>query len=253
VTHNMLKALLAVFMVAVAIPNVSTAQAAPKQSLKTALHLEDYTTLKYQDEDGTPIPESTFMKIMSTGRSFSIYKDREISVATLSINPMKTDDQKQSSADQSNAGLKVQVGKKIPKALRDKLVGSSGDIATSAGRPILVSFFFHDCIPCIQEVPALNYFAKNNRNFAVLAVTFEAEKEANSFASKYDFKWPIAANSEDLIALLGVKTYPTLILLSANGTLLGARVGDLRSASKGGNSIKILENWVQASMRPKHN
>lgn len=252
-SHNMLKTLLVVFLLATTLPGVCVAQPTPKQSLKAALHLEDYKVLKYQGENGTQISESEFKALISAGRSFSISKDNDKSVATLSIGPENAAPPKKLGPGQSNAQLTVPIGAQVPKALRDKLVGASGDIGSFTGHPLLVSFFFHDCIPCIQEVPALNSFAERNSSVAVLAVTFEPKKQASAFASRYNFKWPIAANSGNLIGKLGVKAYPTLMLISANGTLLGARTGDLRSTSKAGNSTHILQEWVQALMQPKHN
>jgi len=253
VPQNVLKSVLVALLAISVMPVASHAQSAPQQTLKSALHLDSYKTLRYQDKDGVKITASRFMELVSKGRSFSIDKNEASSVATLSINATTPAPPKKLKAGQSNTRLSVAAGKAVPPMILGGLIKASGSSNQFAGRPILLSFFFHDCIPCIQEIETLNKFSAGSKRVAVLAVTFESKKQAAEFSSKYGFTWPIAADSQKLIDQLGVKAYPTLVLLSADGVLLGARTGDLRSTSSAESPLVALEDWTQALLQKKHN
>lgn len=253
VSHNIIKTFIVALLAVSATHPVSFAQAAPQQSLKSALHLDSYKTLKYRDKNGAKITASEFMKLVSGGQSFSIDKNEATSVATLSINAAKPTPPKKLNPGQSNATLSVGVGEALPPTLLASLIDASGHGDQLAGHPILLSFFFHDCIPCIQEVDTLNKFQKSSKRVGVLAVTFEPKEQAAKFSSKYGFEWPIAANSQKLIDQLGVKAYPTLVLISSDGVLLGARTGDLRSTSSATSPLAALGDWTEALLQKKHN
>lgn len=245
----MFKALLLAFLAVAVLPRVCLAQSTPEDSLKSALHLEDYKTLTYRGKDGRTISASQFMSLISAGQSFSIEKDKVKSIASLSVNPEISVSTKEPASGQSNATLSVAAGHAVPPTLLAGLFAASGNRDQFTGHPVLLSFFFHDCLPCIQEVDTLNKFHESTKAVSVLAVTFEPKEQAAKFTSKYGFGWPVAANSQDFINQLGVKAYPTLVLLSANGTLLAARAGDLRSASNGINPLSTLQGWVRASLQ----
>ena len=247
--HKLFKALLVTSLSIAALPSVCHAQSAPGNSLKSALHLEDYKTLTYHGKDGKEISASQFMSLISAGESFSIAKDREKSIASLSIDPKAPVSTKALKPDLSIPTLKFAVGQTVPPALMASLFTASGNREQFAGRPVLLSFFFHDCLPCIQEVDTLNKFRTSTKAISVLAVTFEPSDQAAKFTSKYGYGWPVAADSQDFIDQLGVTTYPTLVLLAANGTLLAARTGDLRSSSTDMNPLRALQSWVRTSMR----
>ena len=231
------------------LPKVCLAQASPENSLKSGLHLENYKTLTYHAQDGRTISASQFMSLVSAGQSFSIAKDEEKSIASLSINPKVPVSTKEQASGQSNVTLNVAVGEAVPSTLLAGLFAASGNRDQFASRPVLLNFFFHDCLPCIQEVGALNKFHESTKAVSVLAVTFESSGQAAKFTSKYGFGWPVAANSQDFINQLGVKAYPTLVLLSGNGTLLAARTGDLRSASNDMDPLRTLQGWVRTSLQ----
>jgi len=252
VPHHMLKVFLVAFLAASIMTASCVAQAAP-QSLKTALHLDSYKVLRYQDKDGATISESEFKELVSAGQSFSIAKDEAESIATLSINSAAIPaPSKKVKPGQSNTTLNVPVGEGLPPAmLAGVLKASRGD--QLEGRPILLSFFFHDCLPCIQEVGTLNEFREGSKHVSVVAVTFDSKSDAAKFTAKYGFTWPVAASQQEFIDQLGVKAYPTLVLLSANGTVLGARTGNLRSTSDVASPLLALKEWTRALLQTQHN
>lgn len=214
-SHKMLTVFLATLLAVSTVPLACFAQSTPQQSLKSALHLENYKTLVYRDQDGAKITAAQFMKLVSQGKSFSIEKNKAKSIATLSINSTTAAPPKKLKPGQSNMTLNVPIGAPVPPTLLAGLIRASGHADQFVDRPILLSFFFHDCLPCIQEVGTLNKFRARENDVAVLAVTFESKQQAEKFSSRYGFNWPIAANSQEFIDKLGVKAYPTFVLLSA--------------------------------------
>ena len=131
-----------------------------------------------------------------------------------------------------------------------------GDGDHLEGRPILLSFFFHDCLPCIQEVGTLNKFHEGSKRVSVVAVTFESKNEAAKFTAKYGFtsaECGKLARVHQQPAWRLVESYPTLVLLSANGAVLGARTGDLRSTSDVSSPLLALQEWTQTLLQTQHN
>ncbi|CAN5266452.1 hypothetical protein BH11PSE14_BH11PSE14_01750 [soil metagenome] len=246
---NRFHVLLAAVLGISALSDVRAVESTPEDSIRQGMHLEDYKVLKFNDANGASITASEFMSLASTGHSFAIAKDTTASIATLSINPPA----KQSAPDTApaplNAGLKIAIGEKIPAPPVPALIGAAGNRQPVTARPVLISFFFHDCIPCIQEVPALNAFAQENPDVSVLAVTFESKDDASRFVSEYGLKWPVSVDAEDFVEDLGVKTYPTIALVSADGKLLGARTGNLASRNEASDASNILQSWVSTLLK----
>ena len=253
-TANRLQFLLAVALGIVAVSGAraaepTPAEPTPEDSIRQGMHLEDYKVLKSNDANGASMSASEFMSLASTGHSFSIAKDTTASVATLSINPPAKQIAPDIATAPLNAGLKVLIGEKIPEPPIPALIGVAGNRQPMTGRPVLISFFFHDCIPCIQEIPALNAFAEKNPDVSALAVTFESKDDATRFVSEYGLKWPVSVGAGEFIESLGIKTYPTLALISADGKLLGARTGNLASTNQAGDGSSVLQSWVSALLK----
>ena len=92
-------------------------------------------------------------------------------------------------------------------------------------RPLLLSFFFSKCVPCIQEVAVLNAFAGQHPEYRYLAVTFDPKEEAARFVQQYNLQWPVVAGAQDFIAAAGVVAYPAYLLISTQGQDNGPRLG----------------------------
>lgn len=112
------------------------------------------------------------------------------------------------------------------------------------GRQALISFFFAECVPCIEEVPALNDYAQRNPRIAVLAITFDKPAVARQFAAEYGFDWPIAAGAEKFLDAMGVVAYPSYALLDSEGELLGFKSGLAMSAGDGATTAQDIAGIV---------
>lgn len=113
----------------------------------------------------------------------------------------------------------VPIGTMLPEPLMARVRESLGSARVPDVRPILLSFYFAECGPCIQEVPALNRFAAANDDVRVLAVTFDDRVTVEAFRNKHGFEWPVLADAPDVVSALGVHTFPTLVLLDDDGEI----------------------------------
>jgi hypothetical protein len=108
-----------------------------------------------------------------------------------------------------------------------------------------LSFHFAACAPCIREVPALNAFRRKHPEYNYLAVTFDDTKTAKEFVAKYPLEWPVIANAKRFIDAAGITAYPALVLLSADGAVLGNGNGFATGQSEAA-GLAALEKDVAA-------
>lgn len=134
----------------------------------------------------------------------------------------------------------------LPKPLLARVKQALGDVDGTDTRPILLSFYFAECGPCIAEVPALNRLASMSEDVRELAVTFDDSKTTADFRSRHVFEWPVLSEVRDVVDALGVKAYPTFALIDTDGRLIA------RSMSTNdvidGFGEQALRAWIDASL-----
>jgi peroxiredoxin len=209
-------------------------------AMVTSLRLEDFKTIRLIDEDGKPLSVEEFKARIAARTSFALAKDAESSTATLTLKkgplvPMNT--------------IGLAQGSRMP-ALQ--LTDTQGRVRTwdeFGDKPVLLNFFFAECAPCIQEVPTLNAFIKSNPDVAVLAVTYETSAVTQKFIARHGLMWPAVADGRDFITSLGVKSYPTLLLVGPNRTLLAIKTGGITVPENKSGYIFSLESWVRQNLK----
>lgn len=182
----------------------------------------DGYTVAYRNTDGTPLSFQQFSAALATGRSFDITKNPtgKTAVLTLGIERGTPPD-----APVTNS---VGPGDALPAFKLQTLDGRSIDNASLDGRPTLLSFHFAECVPCIAEIPMLNAFARGNPDFNVFAVTFDDAATSTAFATAHGYDWPILADAQDFIDTLGIRVYPTMLLVDATGIVRARESGSER-------------------------
>lgn len=193
-----------------------------EEELKNSMGLEEYTFV-YLTEDGTEITFERFIELGASG-DFPGYRaelpqDQKL-VELILISKTEFAESEESEE------LAVKTGGEMPILNLPDLAGLVYNYKDFGGKPLLISFYFDLCRPCIEEIPELNEFARENEQIAVVAITFDSVDEARAFASKRGFDWPIIPDALDFIDQVGVTTYPTMALVSARGKLMARRVGE---------------------------
>ena len=110
------------------------------------------------------------------------------------------------------------------------------------GRPLLINFWATWCTPCIEELPLINAFYRDNmvNGWQVLALAIDRPAPVRSFLSKnpVDFAVGMAGLSgADLGKGLGNLSggLPFSVVIGANGAVLHRKLGRL--------SVADLEQW----------
>jgi cytochrome c biogenesis protein CcmG, thiol:disulfide interchange protein DsbE len=87
----------------------------------------------------------------------------------------------------------VQVGDKLPPIQLTALSGESVDLASLAGKPMLVDFFTTWCGPCQEEAPLLQRVAleEAGKVQVVLIDRGETRTQVDHFASQYGLNKPL--------------------------------------------------------------
>lgn len=209
------------------------------------LMLDDYARVEYRDEAGNAITFEDILRAIPTGKSFSIDKDKARSLATVKLGGSR-----HGRADEP-APQSLQVGQALPapEGLRT-LDGNGFGSDELRGRRTLLSFYFAECLPCIEEIPELNRFAAAHPEMGVYAVTFDDAATAKAFVAQSGLKLPVVADAQPYLDALGVQTYPTLVLVDKQGKVAAVRHGGKVRIGESPAGSAGIDEWVVASASP---
>jgi peroxiredoxin len=199
-------------------------------SLREAFKVPANAKVNFQSEDGAALTEAEFSKRLVASANVRLIKNVDEGTYTLAL------------AKPGEYRKPAPITSLPPIDLTD-VRGKRIRNADLAGKPTLVSFFFAACAPCIREVPAFNAFRRKHPEFNYLAVTFDDAKTAQAFVKEHSLEWPVAVDAAKFLDAAGVKAYPTYLLLSAAGAVIGGENGF--DTTKGeAESVAALEKWV---------
>jgi peroxiredoxin len=203
------------------------APSAEELGFRHQLMLDDYARVEYRDEAGNAIGFEDVLRAIPTGKSFSIEKDGDHSLATIKLGGKHA-------AAEEPASRALQAGQPlpVPEGLRT-LDGHAFGSAELHGRRTLLSLYFAECLPCIAEVPELNDLAAEHPEMGVYALTFDDAATAKAFVAQRGLRLPVVADAQAYLDALGVQTYPTLVLLDEAGRIAAVRHGGKMPAPGG--------------------
>ena len=127
-------------------------------------------------------------------------------------------------ADASSAAAKWQ-GRVAPDFELPTLTGERFQLADHVGRQVvLINFFATWCEPCRAEMPELVRFAEQNSGKPFLLVAVDAGEDralVEKFVSEFHLRPPVGIDSgRSLQRRLGVRAFPTSVLVGADGRIL---------------------------------
>ncbi len=174
-----------------------------------------------KDMKGNIISSEEFQKLMSTGKYI--------------LNP-KVEDGKMIEAQIVEADDDQLAMLKKMKANQDKInyeapdfdvvdiEGNSFKLSDLKGKTIVLTFWFTNCKPCIEEIPILNQLVEENRDVIFLGMATDKKEIIETFLEKHPFKYTIIANSSDISSLYEVAAFPTHIIIK-NGKVVYKKMG----------------------------
>lgn len=235
------RSMFALMLLALAMPAVG--RQITLEKFRAGMLVPEDVSVQFEDASGKPITFDQFVAA-ARGGSFSKDIDTEAKKAVFRVNDPSTSHNSAAKAPALNVGR----GQSLPATELSTLAGGRWTPVAKDGRYTLLSFYFDECVPCIAEIPALNAYAHAHPEVRVLAVTFDAAKSARTFRATRHLEWPIAPDAQAFIDALGVRTYPTLLLVRPDGTLADSFTGAGLESKDGAARLEAWVHHTQAGM-----
>lgn len=94
------------------------------------------------------------------------------------------------------------------------------------GKPMMINFWFKNCAPCIDEMPALNKLQEKYKDKVhFVSITFNKVDEVKSFLLENEFHFEHLVNAQAFCNQLGIKSYPMNIFLDKTGKVTAVENG----------------------------
>ena len=129
-------------------------------------------------------------------------------------------------------GPQVAVGQPAPRIVGTTLDGQAFDLATYAGRPVILNFWGPTCIPCRDEFPLLA--AKlaehaDDRLAIVGILTDDPAPLARDFVTEFGATWPTVEDPGKVYkGIYRVLGRPQTFFIDASGVVRSVQIGEVR-------------------------
>ena len=137
-------------------------------------------------------------------------------------------------ASLSPSGAHAAVGSPAPPVTGTTLDGTPFDLATYAGKPVVINFWGPSCVPCQDEFPLLEQKLIQHAADGLTVVgvlTDDPVEPARDFATKYGATWSTVVDPDKRIkAAYRVAARPQSYFVDRTGVIRKIQVGELTDA-----------------------
>jgi cytochrome c biogenesis protein CcmG/thiol:disulfide interchange protein DsbE len=126
------------------------------------------------------------------------------------------------------------VGSAAPPVAGTTLDGAAFDLATYAGKPVIINFWGPSCVPCRDEFPLLEQKLTQHAADGLVVVgvlTDDPVEPARQFAKDYGATWATVVDPDKAIkAAYRVAARPQSYFVDRSGVIRSIQVGELTDA-----------------------
>jgi thiol-disulfide isomerase/thioredoxin len=99
------------------------------------------------------------------------------------------------------------------------LTGERWSLEGLKGKVVALNFWFVGCLPCRQEIPALNRLVERYKDVVFLGFALDDEDQLRDFLKKFPFHYQIVPNAQKVADGFRVAAYPAHILINPAGEI----------------------------------
>jgi cytochrome c biogenesis protein CcmG/thiol:disulfide interchange protein DsbE len=129
-------------------------------------------------------------------------------------------------------GPRVAVGQPAPRIVATTLDGEAFDLATYAGRPVILNFWGPTCIPCRDEFPLLaaKLVEHAGDDLAIVGVlTDDPAPLARDFVAEFGASWPTVEDPGKVFkGIYRVLGRPQTFFIDGAGIVRSVQIGEVR-------------------------
>ena len=138
-----------------------------------------------------------------------------------------------------------------PSAVGTLESGTPFELSRRKGSWVVLNFFTHDCVPCIQEHPELVEFVAQQRTLGVDGAEFysvvqtSTRDEVSEYFDRYGGDWPVVYDDEyDFQIEFGVVQVPETWVIDPNGIVRGRVIGEVTAELLGASLQSLRESFA---------
>ena len=188
------------------------------------------------DEERRPVPQDTFLRRLTTGMYLPLRLQATDSTACYQLHPLKegTDPEIQETikawANEEYAWYRLE-GTEVPRFSFTDMQGKKYNSESIKGKTVVLKCWFVNCLPCRQEMPALNEIKqqyKDRDDILFLSICLDDRKEVAAFLKETKFDYAVIPGQQSYITdSLQVEAYPTHFVINKEGRIV-KRLTDYR-------------------------
>jgi peroxiredoxin len=120
----------------------------------------------------------------------------------------------------TNENLK-KIGKKFPKFSQRSISGKIINNKNFKRKITVINFWFSTCSPCKKEIPQLIVLKKKyeTEKIKFYAFSLDNELKINAFLKEHPFNYELIANAREFAKRIGIRYYPTNIIIDSKGKI----------------------------------
>lgn len=109
------------------------------------------------------------------------------------------------------------------------VAGGTTQLSASLGQPLVINFWGSWCPPCRAEIPEFVAWHKDHPEVPILGIAARSG-QASTVAEKakaLGINYTVLVANDKVLEDYGIDTYPTTIVLKADGSIASVRVGSI--------------------------